>query len=77
MTLVDYVDEGEYPEGAPLRLDESLFVPIYCMECYGTKEDDYTKALTRVVSCGSDRFLVGMCSVFGWAQGEVYTDSRK
>ncbi|KAE8277998.1 hypothetical protein D5F01_LYC23933 [Larimichthys crocea] len=77
MTLVDYIDKREYPEGAPLRSDQSLFVPIYCKECYGTSEDDYTEALSRVVSCGSDRFLVGMCSVFGVAQGEVYPDSRK
>lgn len=76
MTLVNYVDKCEYPEG-DLRSDQSLFVPIFCKECYGTKEDNYTEALASIVSCGSDKFLVGMCSVFGVAQGEVYPESRK
>ncbi|KAJ7983524.1 hypothetical protein DPEC_G00377220 [Dallia pectoralis] len=76
MTLVDYADRSEYPEGA-LCSDQSLFVPIFCSECYGTEEDDYAEAVPRIVSCGSTKFLVGVCSVFGVAPGEVYPESRK
>ncbi|KAJ7995073.1 hypothetical protein DPEC_G00256140 [Dallia pectoralis] len=46
-------------------------------ECYGTEEDDYAEAVPRIVSCGSKKFLVGVCSVFGVAPGEVYPESRK
>lgn len=76
MTLVQYANIDECPVGALLS-DQSLFVPIFCKECYGTNEDDYIEALASIVSCGSDRFLVGTCSVFGVAQGEVYPESRK
>jgi len=77
MTLVDYADKSEYPEGA-LRSDQSLFVPIFCKECYGTDDNDYAEALASIgSSCPSDKFLVGMCSVFGAAEGEVYPESRK
>lgn len=76
MTLVEYADRCEYPEGA-LRSDQSLFVPIFCKECYGTNKDHYTEALASVASCRSDKFLVGMCSVFGVAQDELYPELRK
>lgn len=76
MTLVDYVDRCEYPQ-ATLHSDQSLFVPIYCKECYVTNEEDYTEALASIVSCESDKLLVGMCSVFRVSQGEVYPESRK
>ena len=76
MTLVEYAEKCSYPEGA-LGSDQSVFVPIFCKDCYGTNEDDYTEALSTIVSVGSDKFLVGMCSVFGVAQGEVYPESRK
>ena len=76
MTLVDYVDRREYPEG-PLCSDQSLFVPIFCKECYGTIEDDYTEALASIVLDGSDKYLVGVCGVFGVSPDEVYPESRK
>lgn len=76
MTLVDYVDRDEYPEG-PLCSDQSLFVPIFCKECYGTIEDDYTEALASIVLDGSDKYLVGVCGVFGVSPDEVYPESRK
>ncbi|KAK7915592.1 hypothetical protein WMY93_011353 [Mugilogobius chulae] len=76
MTLVDYVDAAAIPK-EELQSDQTLFVPVFCKECYGTNEDDYNEALARIVSGGRNRFLVGVCSVFGVAQGEVYPDSRK
>ena len=76
MTLVDYVDRREYPEG-PLCSDQSLFVPIFCKECYGTNEDDYTEALASIVLDESDKYLVGVCGVFGVSPDEVYPESRK
>lgn len=76
MTLVDYADRGEYPEG-PLHSDPSLFVPIFCAECYGTNDADYTEAMATIVSSQSDKFLVGVCSVYGVSQGENYPESRK
>lgn len=76
MTLVDYADRSECPEG-PLGSDPSLFVPIFCTECYGTNEADYTEAMATIVSSQRDKFLVGVCSVYGVSQGEVYPESRK
>lgn len=75
MTLVDYADSQDY-SGEALRSDQSLFVPIFCKECYGTTEEDHTEALC-VVACGSNKYIVGVCSVFGVAEGEAYPDSRK
>ena len=76
MTLVDYADRCNYPEG-PLRSDQSLFVPTFCKECYGTRDDDYAEALANIVSCGSTMFLVGLCCVYGLEGQEVYPESRK
>lgn len=76
MTLVDYADRSEYPEG-PLHSDPSLFVPIFCTDCYGTNDADYTEATATIVSSQSDKFLVGVCSVYGVSQGENYPESRK
>lgn len=76
MTLVQYVEKADYPDGS-LESDQSLFVPIFCKECYGTEDGDYTEALDNVTSCGAKGFIVGMCSVFGVADNETYPNSRK
>ncbi|KAK2832714.1 hypothetical protein Q5P01_016603 [Channa striata] len=46
MTLVDYADSSECRD-EELRSDPSLFVPIFCKECYGTEDADYAEALAR------------------------------
>lgn len=74
MTLVDYATPEHYPPG-PLRCDQSLFVPIFCNECYGTRDFHYKRALENITSDGS--FIVGMCSVYGVATDEIYPDSRQ
>ncbi|KAK2812698.1 hypothetical protein Q5P01_000999 [Channa striata] len=71
MTLVDYADSSECRD-EELRSDPSLFVPIFCKECYGTEDADYAEALARVRSSGSGTFVVGVCSVYGLAPDETY-----
>lgn len=75
MTLVDYADSSECRD-EELRSDPSLFVPIFCKECYGTEDADYAEALARVRSSGSGTFVVGVCSVYGLAPDETYPESR-
>lgn len=75
MTLVDYATPEQYPD-EPVRCDRSLFVPIFCKECYGTHDAQYNGALQSIKSSGADTFIVGMCSVYGVASGEIYPDSR-
>lgn len=75
MTLVDYATPEQYPD-EPVRCDRSLFVPIFCKECYGTHDAQYNGALQAIKSSGADTFIVGMCSVYGVASGEIYPDSR-
>lgn len=76
MTLVEYATPEEYPDG-PVRCDQSLFVPIFCKECYGTQDSQHRNALEHMSSSDVDTFVVGMCSVYGVAADEVYPDSRR
>lgn len=76
MTLVEYATPEEYLDG-PVRCDQSLFVPIFCKECYGTQDSQYRNALEHMSSSDVDTFVVGMCSVYGVAADEVYPDSRR
>lgn len=75
MALVAYATPEDYPPG-PLRCDRSLFVPIYCNECYGTQESHYAREL-KEIGASDGSFVVGMCSVYGVATGEHYPDSRQ
>ncbi|KAL3997042.1 hypothetical protein ACER0C_009698 [Sarotherodon galilaeus] len=75
MTLVDYATPEQYPD-EPVQCDRSLFVPIFCKDCYGTHDAQYNGAIRAMTSSGTDTFIVGMCSVYGVASGEIYPDSR-
>lgn len=75
MTLVDYATPEQYPV-TPLRCDRSLFVPIFCTECYGTRDLHYKSALENITS-SNGAFIVGVCSVYGVATDEIYPDSRR
>nr|BBA49208.1 capsid maturation protease [Oryzias latipes] len=75
MTLVGYADSGEC-EGEELRSDPSVFVPIFCRECYGTETRDYEEALRDILARGTNSFIVGVCSVYGAAPDEIYPESR-
>lgn len=76
MTLVQYAEKHECPSD-PVDSDQSLFVPIFCKECYGTEACDYTEALAGIALCGAGSFLVGVCSVFGVAEDETYPEARR
>lgn len=76
MSLVEYAEPHNYPDGES-RADPSLFVPIFCKECYDTNHETYEEALSNLTSSGTAKFLVGLCSVFGAGPDEDYPDSRK
>lgn len=75
MTLVDYVTPDRYPH-EQLRCDQSVFVPIFCPECYGTQDCHYKRALETITS-EDGAYVVGMCSVYGVSTEETYPDSRQ
>ena len=69
MTLTEYVERDSitFPSEMELRSDKSLFVPIFCVDCYGTTQENYDAFLESVLAGAddTDEFIVGVCCVFG------------
>lgn len=63
--LLEYTNDPTGEQDENTNSDPSVFVPIFCTECYGTREEDYNEAALSMASLECDRFLIGACSVFG------------
>ena len=68
------VGSSEYAD-VPVQVDENVFVPIFCKECYGTRTVDYDDALQILSSLQPRSFIVGVCCVFGREPDEPYTEA--
>lgn len=80
MTLTEYVERDSiaFPSDTELRSDESLFVPIFCVDCYGTTQENYEAFLDSLLASAdeTDEFIVGVCCVYGNDGCEPNPESR-